>query len=561
MPTSFPIPDDLLEEMNLRSNPERSGGYDIIIPRDTNIYAMTVGRQLQDGRGDRLAFIVEEADRQLRHWTFSDIDAAATALASTLWRSGLGKGDRVAIHTGMRPETAVAHMAVCKLGGIAVTLSQLYGPDTLAHALNHSDARAVLTTSAAWGPLRADASARFPHVEHVLVAGEVEGNEISLDAALSADPGGFVPTPTGPDDPALLMYTSGSTGLPKGILHGHRVLAAYTPSINLFYNLSMDEPDAVFWSPADWAWVGGLLDMLFPAWMAGRPVAVSEHRFEADWAMGFMARHGVTHTFLTPTALKRLATIARPREKFALKLRVVCTGGEALASETLAWAETDLGVACNEFYGLTEVNHLIGNCARLLPRRSGSMGIAYPGHDVHLVDADGLEVGPLEVGEIVTRADSPTRFLGYFKNPEKEAEIRLGPWLRTFDLARRDADGYFWYQGRSDDLIKSSGYRIGPTEIEDCLLTHPAVVEVAVVGKPDAERGAIVTAFIRLATCYEGSPELVEELRNHVKARLAQYKAPREITFVDAFATTTSGKIDRKVLRSLTVSVDGLPSK
>jgi acetyl-CoA synthetase len=297
--------------------------------------------------------------------------------------------------------------------------------------------------------------------------------------------------------------------------------------------------------------VGGLLDMLFPAWLAGRPVATSEHRFDPEWALEFTARHGVTHAFLTPTAIKRLATLERPRDRFDLKLRVICTGGEALPSETLAWAETELGVTCNEFYGLTEVNHLIGNCARLLPRRPGSMGVAYPGHDVRLVDADGVEVGPMEVGEIVTRSDSPTRYLGYFKNPEKETEIRLGPWLRTFDLARRDADGYFWYEGRSDDLIKSAGYRIGPAEIEDCLLTHPAVVEAAVVGKPDTDRGAIVKAFVRLAVGRTGSPELAQELRDYVKARLAPYKAPREIAFVEAFQTTTSGKIDRKALRAL----------
>lgn len=547
----FRIPADRLAELNLKPSATVSGSYQIIIPDDCNLARMTVGRQLQIGRGNQPALHFEDADGQIRTWTFAEVDSAANSLAAFLRRLGVVKGDMVAVHTGMRPETALAHLAISKLGGVTVTLSQLYGPDTLAHALNHSGAKVILTTANAWAPLRTEATTRFTHLQHVLVTGMAEASELSLYAALSCDSTGFVPAETGPDDPALLMYTSGSTGLPKGILHGHRILAAYTPSINLFYNLSINDEDAVFWSPADWAWVGGLLDMLFPAWLAGRPVATSEHRFDAEWAMAFMARHRVTHTFLTPTAIKRLAAVQRPRDRFDLKLRVICTGGEALPGETLNWAESELGVACNEFYGLTEVNHLIGNCVRLLPRRPGSMGVAYPGHDVRLVDPEGNEVGPMEVGEIVTSSDSPTRYLGYFKNPEKEAEIRLGPWLRTFDLARRDADGYFWYQGRSDDLIKSAGYRIGPTEIEDCLLTHPAVMEAAVVGKPDADRGAIVKAFVRLKPGNVPSPTLVEELRDFVKTRLAPYKAPREITFVEAFETTTSGKINRKALRAI----------
>ena len=549
MTAGFAIPDHRLAAMNLRRAPDRPGGYEIIIPDDSNIGRMTVGRQLRNGGANLPALVFEHDDGTLLRWSFAEVDKAATSLAAALRSCGVRRGDLIAIHTGMRPETAIAHIAVCKVGGVAVTLSQLYGPDTLEHALNHCEARVILTMASAWARLRPEAPTRFPKLQHIFVGGGAEGAELALETALSRDGSGFTPSETEADDPALLMYTSGSTGLPKGILHGHRVLAAYTPSINLFFNLSMDDADAVFWSPADWAWVGGLLDMLFPAWLAGRPVVTSEHRFDPEWAFGFMARHNVTHAFLTPTAIKRLATVPRPRDRFDLELRVICTGGEALAGETLAWAETKLGVVCNEFYGLTEVNHLIGNCARLLPRRAGSMGVAYPGHDVLLVDADGVEVGPMEVGEIVTTANSPTRFLGYLKNEEKERELRLGPWLRTFDLARRDEQGYFWYQGRSDDLIKSSGYRIGPAEIEDCLLTHPAVVEAAVIGKPDAERGAIVKAFVKLAAGVTASTELTETLREHVKSRLAPYKAPREIAYVDAFETTTSGKINRKALR------------
>ena len=540
---------DALAEIGLE---KQDGGLRIAIAPDSNIYSMTVGRYLGPDDRDRRAISIEEPGGAMIHYTFAEVDAAATALAARLRALGYGRGDYIGLHCGMRPETAIAHMAICKIGAVAVTLSQLYGPDTLAHALNDCRAGILLTTEAGWAPLREQAARLFPHLRHVLVSSSL-GPEEDLAAILrSPPPPDFAPDLTGADDPALLMYTSGSTGMPKGILHGHRVLAAYRPSINLFFNLSLGDEDAVFWSPSDWAWVGGLLDMLFPAWLAGRPVVTSEARFKADWAFAFMARHKVTHTFLAPSAIRRLAQTADPHKDHDLSMRVICTGGEALAAEILEWAENNLGVVCNEFYGLTEVNHLIGNCARIYPRRAGSMGLAYPGHNVLLVDQDGASVAPGEIGEIVTTDNAPTRYLGYLNNPDKEAELRLGPYMRTHDLAVRDDDGYFWYKGRSDDLIKSSGFRIGPAEIEECLIAHAAVAEAAVVGKPDKERGAIVKAFIRLAADYAGraSPELEKELTDHVRNRLAPYKAPREIAFVESFEMTSSGKINRKALRT-----------
>jgi len=345
------------------------------------------------------------------------------------------------------------------------------------------------------------------------------------------------------------MYTSGSTGKPKGILHGHRILAAYTPSINLFFDLAMEQEDAVYWSPSDWAWVGGLLDMLFPAWMAGRPIATSLERFSAEQAYRFMQKHKVTHSFLAPTAIKRLAQHKTPREEYDLAIRIICTGGEALASETLSWTENSLGVVCNEFYGLTEVNHLIGNCASLYPRVPGSMGRAYPGHSVYLVDGDGNEVANGEVGEIVTLASSPTRFLGYHNNSEQENDMQLGKYMRTRDLAVRDENGYFWYKGRSDDLIKSSGFRIGPAEIEECLLAHGSVAEVAIVAKPDVDRGSIVKAFIKLRQDEQANDDMTQSLCDHVRSQLAGYKTPREVEYVDDFVMTSSGKINRRILR------------
>ncbi len=551
---------ETLSRLNLQNDGDQ---WRIVWPDDTNIYHMTLGRHLGADSRDRTAMIFEQADGSVSTLTFVEVDTASTNLAAALRDLGYRRGDLIGLHTGQHPDTAIAHMAVCKLGAVAVTLSQLYGPQTLQHALNDCELKVLLTSEEAWGSLRADAATLFPHLEHVLLRNpllpnSIRGDSISVDmmlqeldlaAALKAEAKLFTPDFTGANDPALLMYTSGSSGKPKGILHGHRVLAAYTPSINLFFDLSLQQDDAVYWSPSDWAWVGGLLDMLFPAWMAGCPIATSLARFNADYAYGFMARHKVTHSFLAPTAIKRLAQHHSPRDEYDLSLRIICTGGEALASDTLEWAENVLGVVCNEFYGLTEVNHLIGNCCSLYPRIPGSMGRAYPGHSVYLVDPDGGEVADGEVGEIVTCADSPTRFLGYLNNPEKESEMTLGSYLRTRDLAVRDENGYYWYKGRSDDLIKSSGFRIGPAEVEECLLAHASVAEVAVIAKPDAERGSIVKAFIKLRAGEQGTEPLVETLREHVRVLLAAYKAPREIEFVDEFVMTSSGKINRRVLR------------
>ena len=319
------LSDELLASLHLvRKAP---GAYEIAWPEDYNIYKATVGRFLGPDDRDKPAMIFAAPDGSVTTHSFAEIDAAATALAAKLRELGYGKGDPIGIHTGQHPDTGIAHMAVAKMGGVAVTLSQLYGPDTLTHAMNDCGAGVILTNAEAWAPLRSEP---FPHLRHVLMRAPGP-DEIDLGAAMENPPAEFEPTFGCADDPALLMYTSGSTGKPKGIMHGHRVLAAYTPSINLFFNLAMTDDDAVYWSPSDWAWVGGLLDMLFPAWMAGRPIATSLDRFTADFAYSFMSRHKVTHTFLAPTAIKRLAQHPDPHSEYDLALRVICTGGEALA--------------------------------------------------------------------------------------------------------------------------------------------------------------------------------------------------------------------------------------
>jgi acetyl-CoA synthetase len=523
------------------------GCYEIVIPEKANIAADTVGRHAQSDRANAPALVFEDDNGVTSSLTYAELDSAANQLASGLSRLGVGHGDRVALHLGQRMEAAIGHLAIYKLGAIVVTVSQLYGADTVEHILSDSGAIVLLTEDRSWQPLR-HLTSNLPHLQHVIVLGTAIDGEKDFAALLAAENPNFEPFETTADDPALLIYSSGSTGQPKGVLHAHRALWAYNVSTSLFYNLEMDETDLIFWTPADWAWVGGLNDTVFPAWFHGHSIVGSQHRFDAEWAYEFMARHGVTHSFMTATALKRLAQIEQPRARWPdLKLRTVWTGGEPLPGETLRWLTDELGIVCNEGYGLTEVNHMIGNCSKLKPAKRGSMGFELPGHWAYLVDENGIEVPAGEPGEIVTRQECATLFRGYWGRPDLTSEMHLGPWVRTHDLAVKDADGYYFYRGRTDDLIKSAGFRIGPAEIEDCLASHPAVADS---GVPDDERGQVVKAFVQLKAGHTGSEALVSLLQAHVRSNLGGYKIPRLVEFVDELPVTTSGKVSRKDLRA-----------
>lgn len=526
----------------------QTGNFRIVVPEFANIAADTVAAQAAR-HGDRPAIVFEEPDGRLSRWTYAQYDDGATRFAVALRDLGVRPGDRVALHAGPRPETAIAHMGIYKLGAIAVTISQLSGIDTVTHVLNDSGACAIVTQDAVWAPIRGQV-AKFPNLRHRILVGAVEGDEIPFAKCLETAAAGFVPRRTKAEDPALLIYTSGSTGMPKGILHAHRLLHAYRVSTAIFYNLEITEPNLVFWTPADWAWVGGLNDTVFPAWNFGHAVVCSQHRFEGEWAFEFMARHGVTHAFITPTGLKRMSQSDRPKQRYDLKLRTVFTGGEPLPGETYDWLVRELGIAVNIGYGMTEVNHMIGSSQRLRPSKPGTMGWIQPGHTVALVDDEGKPVPQGEPGEIVVSEDDPTLFLGYWGQPELTRNMRMAPaWIRTRDMAVQDDEGYIWYRGRSDDLIKSAGYRIGPAEVEEALASHPAVADCGVIGVPDPDRGAIVQACVVLARGRVQDDSLVRELQEHVKARLGAHKYPRKIVFLNELPTTSSGKVSRAELR------------
>jgi acetyl-CoA synthetase len=479
-----------------------------------------------------------------RFYTFGQLGDASDRLANALEHLGLQGGERVAILVPQSFSAAVAHIAVYKAGLIAVPLSQLFGIDALRHRLADSGARIIIADEDlldAVDEIAREVGAR------VIVAGKrpTSAPHLGLTELLAASSSSRAPRETSAEEPALIIYTSGTTAAPKGALHAHRVLFGHLPGFELSHDF-FPQPGDVFWTPADWAWIGGLMDGLMPSLFFGRPVVASPPgRFDPEVVVRILEELDVRSTFLPPTALRllRLAGVDISRSR----LRTVMSGGESLDAATLAWFRDETGVTIAEIYGQTEANYLIGNSPNLYPARPGSMGLPYPGHDLLTIDEDGNPVGAGEVGEIALRTPDPVAFLGYWNQPEASAARYTGALLRTGDLAAVDADGYFWFKGRSDDLVITAGYRVAPVEVEACLLQHPSVGACAVVGLPDSVRGQIIKAFVVAA---RGSTPSVDELREHVRTRLAAYEMPREIEFVSELPLTVTGKLRRRDLQA-----------
>ncbi|MDJ0946922.1 MAG: acyl-CoA synthetase [Kiloniellales bacterium] len=495
---------------------------------------------------DRTALIHKQADGAVRRYGFLELKRLSNRLANVLAAQGVGRGDRVGILLPQAPETAIAHIATYKLGAIAVPLFTLFGPEALEYRLSDSGAAALITDRGGLekvSPLRD----RLPALGALL---SIDGGPaLDFHAELARASEAFAPCDTAAEDPALIIYTSGTTGPPKGALHAQRVLLGHLPGVEMPQDL-FPQPGDLFWTPADWAWIGGLLDVLLPSLHHGVPVlAYRFPKFDPEEAFAILAEFGVRNAFMPPTALKMMRGVADPKARWAYELRSIGSGGETLGEELLDWGREVFGLTINEFYGQTECNLIVSNSARILPVRGGSMGRAVPGHELAVVDSVGRPLPPGEPGIVAVRRPDPVMFLAYWRNPEATAAKFAGDWLLTGDTARQDEAGYFWFQGREDDVISSGGYRIGPGEIEDCLIKHPAVALAAAVGVPDPLRGERVKAFLVLKPGFEADEALSAEIRDFVKTRLAAHEYPRDVAFVDSLPMTATGKIIRRKLR------------
>src|SRR5436190_10065508 len=502
------------------------------------------------GDRNRFALYWEDESGASAAYSFWDIQRAANRLSNALAALGVKRGDRVALILPQRPETAIAYIAIFQMGAIALPLSHLFGPDALEYRLSHAEASVALVEPTTIANLWA-VKDKLPSLRHVIgVGGARETGVHVYEELLSKASGNFAPVDTAANEPALIVYTSGTTGPPKGALKAHRVLIGNAPGFVHSHDFLPQKGD-MFWSPADWAWTGGLMDALLPSWMFGLPILGYRGRFDAERAFYLLEKYGVRNSFLFPTALKlMMKAVPRPREKYSLNIRSIMSAGESVGVTVIEWAKAELGVTINEMFGQTEINYVVGNCQAAWPVKPGSIGRAYPGHRVAVIDDKGNELPAGELGEIaIDRKNDPVFFLEYWKNPQATKDKFIGDWGTTGDQGKMDADGYFWYQGRSDDVIKSAGYRIAPAGIEGCLVKHQAVINAAVIGQPDETRGAIVKAFIVLQPGEAPSQALIEEIQGHVRGRLAPYEYPREIEFIDALPMTTTGKVQRKELR------------
>ncbi|TDK34588.1 AMP-dependent synthetase [Rhizobium deserti] len=482
--------------------------------------------------------------------TYGELSERSNALANAFRALGVGRGDRVALLLPQGFETVVAHVATYKIGAIALPLALLFGVEGLEYKLQVASAAAIVTNGFGMSRL-VEIRERLPALKHVVLTDD-SGSDLGsmrMHDLIDAHSSHLEVADTGPDDPALMIFTSGTTGPPKAALHGHRVLAGHLPGFQLAHAFAPQEGDRI-WTPSDWAWAGGLLNVLMPALMLGIPVVSSPaQKFDPETAFRIMDEMHVRNAFIPPTALRLLRSVADSRHKYALNLRTVTSAGEALGLETYEWAKEALGVTVNEFYGQTECNFVISSCAEIGVTRAGKIGRPVPGHRVAVIDAKGLEVAAGETGEIAIWRPDPVVFLKYWQDDAATAAKLGGDWLVTGDLGRLDAEGYIEFIGRDDDIITSSGYRIGPSEIEDCLSGHPAVHMAAAVGKPDLIRTEIVKAYVVPSPGVEPGDALAAELREWVKTRLSMHEYPREISFVEDIPLTTSGKVIRRLLR------------
>ena len=495
--------------------------------------------------------------------TYAHLADRANRLANALRGLGVTRGDRVAIVLPQCEATVVAHLALYRLGAVAMPLSLLFGPDALEYRLHDSEAVAAIVDAGGdtqFADPSSDLRTACPALRTVIEVGAAAEGTLEWDALLAGASPHFEPVATRASDPAVLIYTSGTTGAAKGALIPHRALLGNLSGFTLSQNGFPSGQD-VFWSPADWAWTGGLMDALLPILHFGTSIVADEARrngrFDPLAAFELMERHRVTHTFIFPTALKMMMkAVPDPRARYDLCLRGIMSAGEALGTAVFDWCRDALGVTVNEMFGQTEINYIVGNSYTNWPAVSGSIGRPYPGHRVAVLDDQGRVCKTGEVGEIAANKTDihgdpdPVFFLEYWKNPEATAaKYDDAGWCRTGDLASADEDGNLWYQGRADDMFKAAGYRIGPSEIENCLVKHPAVANAAVVPSPDAERGNVIKAFVVLTPDHAPSDALIEQLRQHVRDKLAPYETPREIEFVDVLPMTTTGKVQRRVLR------------
>lgn len=489
------------------------------------------------------AAIVEVTGDDVLTLSYGELDARSARLANFLVESGLEPGDRVGIKLSQSIDMAVAVLGVLRASGVVVPLSNVLAEAGLQHRMDDAEPRFVFAHGSP------SERAFFARCSAVVVFIDAPGDETSFGTIVTSGSASFEPRTAGlADEHAILLYTSGTTGKPKGVLHGQRFVIGHH-AIDLAWNRV--RPDDVAYSPVDWTWAGGLmLGLLVPLAFGVTVVAHREQHFDPANCVEVMRRTNVSIGLLPPTVLRMLratgvldaATVAGSR------LRCFITGAEAVEPDLIAWAD-DLGLSINNAYGQTEANSLIGHAATLGALDQKTMGRPYPGHSIAVLGDDLQVLGSGAPGQVAVRADDLVCMIEYWRAPDATAQKIRGGWLLTGDTAHFNEDGTLTFHGRSDDIIKSGAYRLGPSEIEAAVLRSEAVKECVVVGLPDPMRGQIVSAIVVLRDGEVVTDALNTEIRDLVRSSVGAHAYPRDIRYVAALPRTTTGKVDRAMLR------------
>lgn len=512
------------------------------VPEAFNIAEACVSRHaVATPNATALIHIHEDGSQEI--WSYAQLEEASNRMANVFRAQGVQQGDRVAIILSQCPEALISHFAAYKLGAVALPLFALFGPDALEYRLSDSGARVAVTSAETLEHLEA-IEGELPELQAVFCVDETDFDVLDFQEELEAAEVVFNPVVTSADDPACLIYTSGTTGSPKGALHAHRFLIGHLPSVEMYYDFFPHEGD-ICWTPADWAWIGALMDLAMPALYFGLPLVSHRMRkFTPAGTYDLIRATGANVMFLPPTALKMMRKEDVPA---GLGVRVISSGGESLGADLISWAKNVFGADVNEMYGQTECNLVAGSIRSAGITREGWIGTAVPGHELAIISEDGAPVADGEVGEICVKAPDPVMMLRYWNKPEETAEKFRDGWLRTGDLGVMDGE-WIRFASRSDDVISSAGYRIGPSEIEDCLTGHADVIMAAVIGVPDEIRGQAVKAFVVLREGAEWDG-LERALIDRVKSHVSPHVAPKMIERRDSLPMTATGKILRRALR------------
>lgn len=519
-----------------------------------------VDRHMHDGKRNKVALYSVNAANKIEKLTFQDIYEQSNKMGNALKKLGVKRGDRVFVFLSRVPELYTSTIAIAKVGAIAGPLFSAFGPDALRDRLVDSEAKIIITSPALKPKLDAIRN-QLPDLEYVIVVGgdksQLGEREYTYEELVENESTKLQCEPMDPEDPLYLLYTSGTTGRPKGVVHVHNDIIGHHMTSKWVLDLRDDD---IYWCTADPGWVTGTVYGIFGPWSLGASVVSYEGRFDAASWYALIDKLKVTVWYTAPTALRMLMKGGDEivYQHSLESLRHILSVGEPLNAEVLRWGHKVYGLPIHDTWWQTETGmQLIVNLP-CNPIKPGSMGKPLPGVYAAIVDDDGEEVPPGKEGKLVVRPGWPAMLREVWRNEEKYKEyFKIPGWYFSGDNALKDTDGFFWFIGRADDVINTAGHRVGPFEVESALIEHPSVIEAGVIGKPDAERGEIIKAFVVLANGVEQSDALLEEIKEFTKRQLAAHAYPREIEVKESLPKTRSGKIMRRLLKAWEL---GLPT-